>query len=310
MNTFPVFETTRVCCRMPLAIAMLLMAAALGWCANPSYELWKINPDGTGLAPFAETPGYSCGSPDCSPDGKFVAYDTWKVDETYNESQVAVIRADGTDIRLLGPGAMPSWSPDGKQLVCHVYSRPTTIVVMNADGSGREAVINHWGSPRWSPKGKHIASILRGGIALHDLTTGTERAIFSGQFRVQHGFSVSPDGLRFCFGNPVQRGGGQVVGGGGLFVATLDERTVTATVRQLLEKGEIDHTSWSPDGKRVVFCWHPEDKNGQLYLMDVDGNDPPKLLEGQDPNRHNTNADWSPDGKTIIFASGPAVDSP
>ena len=94
-------------------------------------------------------------------------------------SQIAVIKADGTDIRLLGPGAMPSWSPDGKQLVCHTYSRPTTIVVMNPDGSGREAIINHWGSPRWSPKGNRIASILNGGIALHDLATGTERVNFS-----------------------------------------------------------------------------------------------------------------------------------
>jgi Tol biopolymer transport system component len=59
-----------------------------------------------------------------------------------------------------------------------------------------------------------------------------------------------------------------------------------------------------------VFCWHPDDKNGQLYTMDVDSKDPPQLLKGQDPNRHNTNADWSPDGDTIIFASGPAVEHP
>jgi len=274
--------------------------------ARGSYDLWKINPDGTGLARFAETSGYSCGSPDWSPDGKLVAYDTWKNEESYGKSQVAVIKADGTDIRLLGPGAMPNWSPDGKQLVCHVYSRPTTIVVMNPDGSGREAIINHFGSPRWSPNGNRIATILRDGIALHDLATGTERAIFSGH-SVQHGFSVSPDGLRFCFGDHVSRvyqAPGQVTGGG-LFVATLDERSMNANVRQLLKQGEIDHTSWSPDGKRVVFCWHPENKNGQLYIMNVDSDDPPQRLEGQDPDRHNTNADWSPDGKTIIFASGP-----
>ena len=27
---------------------------------------------------LAETPGYTCGSPDWSPDGKLVAYDTWR----------------------------------------------------------------------------------------------------------------------------------------------------------------------------------------------------------------------------------------
>ena len=192
--------------RFSLRTLFVLMAVCSS--ARASYELWKINPDGSGLAPFAETPGYSCGSPDWSPDGKFVAYDTWKVEETYSKSQVAVIRADGTDIRLLGPGAMPSWSPDGKQLVCHTYSRPTTIVVLNPDGSGREAIINHWGSPRWSPKGNRIASILNGGIALHDLATGTERNIFPRPYNVLHGFSISPDGLRFCFGDRTERPAG------------------------------------------------------------------------------------------------------
>jgi TolB protein len=268
--------------------------------AKASYELYKINADGSGLEPFAETPGYSCGSPDWSPDGKFVAYDTWKNEETYMKSQVAVIRADGTDIRLLGPGAMPSWSPDGKQLVCHTYRSPTPIVVMNPDGSGREGIIKHLGSPRWSPKGNRIASTLRGGIALHDLATGTERTILRGPYSVLLGFSVSPDGLRLCFGD----------NSGGLFVATLGERRMTATVRQLLMQGEVDHTSWAPDGRRVVFCWHPTNTNGQLYIMDVNSKDPPQLLPGQNPDRHNTNADWSPDGKTIIFASGPAVESP
>jgi Tol biopolymer transport system component len=292
---------TRLCFSLPaLAFATCMAMAAVCCSASASYELWKINLDGSGLAPFAETPGYSCGSPDWSPDGKFVAYDTWKVEETYSKSQVAVIRADGTDIRLLGPGAMPNWSPDGRQLVCHVYSSPTTIVVLNADGSGREAIINHWGSPRWSPKGNRIASILHSGIGLHDLATGIERSILSSQYSLLHGFSVSPDGLRFCFGDRK----------GGLMVATLDERTMTASVRTLIKKGEVDHTSWSPDGRRVVFCWHPDNKNGQLYVMDVDGNDPPQWLKGQDRDRHNTNADWSPDGKTIVFGSGPAVESP
>jgi Tol biopolymer transport system component len=204
---------------------------------------------------------------------------------------------------------MPSWSPDGKLLVCHAYDRPTTLVVFNPEGGGREVITKNWGSPRWSPKGNRIAFIHSGGIALHNLATGTYHSVFRERYSMLLGFSISPDGSRFCFGEGVRRGGGPP-SGGGLFVATLDERAMTASVRQVVKHGEVDHTSWSPDGKRVVFCWHPDDKNGQLYVMDVDGKDPPQRLEGQDPHRHNTNADWSPDGKTIVFASGPAVDSP
>ena len=118
-------------------------------------------------------PVYNCGSPDWSPDGTLIAYDTWRIGQTWSESKVAVIRADGTDRRLLGDGAMPSWSPDGTHLVYSPYS-PQGIVVMAADGRGREMIAYHWGSPRWSPRGNRIATCLDGNIGLFDLTTGRE----------------------------------------------------------------------------------------------------------------------------------------
>ena len=136
------------------------------------------------LALLSDTPGYTCGSPDWSPDGKLIAYDTWRVGQTFSDSKVAVIRSDGSQLRLLGPGAMPSWSPDGTHLVCHTYESPQTVIVMNADGSGRETIVNHWGSPRWSPRGNRIATIgADRGIALFDLATGKERSILAAPTR-------------------------------------------------------------------------------------------------------------------------------
>ena len=158
------------------------------------WELWKVNADGGGLARFADTPGYSCGSAKWSPDGTMVAYDTRPIEDDLQASQIAVIRADGTGLRLLGPGSMPSWSPDGTHLVFHTYD-PRAVVVMNADGTGRETIVDHFGSPRWMPAGNRIALIgSNGGIALFDLATGKERHVLMGPYSLRPGFAVRPMG--------------------------------------------------------------------------------------------------------------------
>ena len=223
-----------------------------------------------------------------------MAYDTWRVGQPLQDSQIAIIRADGTARRLIGRGAMPSWSPDGTQIVCHTYDTPQSIVVMNADGTGREAIVHHWGSPRWAPRGNRIASILNGGIGLFDLSTGHEARILSRAYSARQGFAISPDGLHFCFGNDTN----------GIAVAKLDNATMTTTVRLLAGQGICHCASWSPDGNRVVAGWQPAGAPfTQLYVFDVAGNAPPQLIPGQDTARNNYNPDWSPDGKTIVFAS-------
>jgi Tol biopolymer transport system component len=272
-----------------------MIALALTFVCRPAYcasELWIIGADGTDYRRLADTPGYRCGSPDWSPDGQWVAYDTWPIGGSSGDSQVAVVRADGSGVRLLGPGAMPSWSPDGTHLVCHTYGTDG-IIVMKTDGSGRESIIDHWGSPRWCPRGNRIASISRQGtIAVFDCATGIERTVFGGPYSLRQGFGVSPDGLRFCFAD----------NSGGIGLATLNEKTMEARVRWLTKSGQCYHASWAPDGRRVVVGWD-RDLSGvdQLYIIDVGSNDAPKRLVGQDEQRTNTNPDWSPDGKTIVF---------
>jgi len=57
---------------------------------------------------------------------------------------------------------------------------------------------------------------------------------------------------------------------------------------------------WSPDGNTIVFT-SLRDGRGQLYMMDVDGENQERFITG---TSNGFLADWSPDGSQIAFVSG------
>src|SRR5262249_27726910 len=84
-------------------------------------------------------------------------------------SQIWVMNPDGTNKHQLtstGSNYMPSWSPDGTQIVFESDrgggpSGDSDIYLMNADGSNQHAITTggetNW--PRWSPDGTKIVSV-------------------------------------------------------------------------------------------------------------------------------------------------------
>src|SRR5207245_1909772 len=58
--------------------------------------------------------------------------------------------------------------------------------------------------------------------------------------------------------------------------------------------------SYSPDGKRIVFC-SKRDGNLELYIMDADGKNVRKLTNA--PGCYNGGPFFPPDGKRVIFRS-------
>ena len=83
--------------------------------------------DGRNLRPFVSHPEYTAhGSPAWNHDGSKLAFDAWRSvhGETYVDAHIFTCDADGTHLKDLGVGAMPSWSPDGNRIVFSNYNPP------------------------------------------------------------------------------------------------------------------------------------------------------------------------------------------
>lgn len=260
-------------------------------------ELILISVEGGDARVILSDPNRQFGSPDWSPDGQQIAFDTWRTDigEDLNDAQLGIVTVESGEFKLIGFGAMPSWSPDGTQLVCHTYN-PGQIVVLNADGTGREAILDQWGSPRWAPDGKGIFTArANGGIAKFDIKTGEQQVVAAPGVRVWQGFSVAADGSGLCFSSSSH--------GVGVAMKTEDGTYLTSWPWPALDGR---HSSWAPDGQRVVAAVieSAEAKDGdpgwRLYYLDPSDRVPPKPIPGSRTKWIGYDPDWSPDGKFIV----------
>ena len=206
-----------------------------------------------------------------------------------NGYQTMVVNADGTERRIVARGSIPCWSPDGKMIACQAGG----IQIVNADGTGAETLLASAISLRWLPDGAGIVAGMGPRFMLFDLATGKQQLQFNTPAAISHGFGISPDGRRYGFGSL----------NSGLFVAEVADAKGPAKIRNVLPTGTVYHVSWAPDNKQVVFAWRPTPADlAQIYTLDVDAKEQPKLLPGLDTSHQNVNPDWSPDGRTIVFS--------
>lgn len=290
--------------RRRIALALLALAAfysserpLVAAVSATNHQLFAIRPDGSEIKQITRDLASRFGSACLSPDGKQIAADCAPAQLGVQETRIVVMDADGGNIRDLGPGAMPCWSPDGKLLTFHVYDNNGAIIVAQANGEGREEVAAHWGSPRWSADPRLILSIFQyRAFALLDLKTGKEQVIpLVGGSSPYEGFDISADQKRICYSDRTR---------GGLVVADLDDKYRLGNPQRFVGDSRCEHCSWSPDAKRVVFT-NPSGAGGrpQLFILDVDSGDPPVEMAGQNADAANVNPHWSPDGEWILFSS-------
>ncbi|HAH46258.1 MAG TPA: translocation protein TolB, partial [Planctomycetaceae bacterium] len=101
---------------------------------------------------------YNTGSPTFSPDGSKLAHDCWKSQEgeTFSNVKITIANADGTEPKIIGAGAMPSFSPGGHRIAFSQLS-PSGVAIMNADGTNPTLIESGGWGAQWSPDGKKIA---------------------------------------------------------------------------------------------------------------------------------------------------------
>jgi TolB protein len=127
-----------------------------------------MNGDGSRRSVLFTDPKRSALAPSWSLDGHWIAFGMggfFQASSGVSTADIAVMRADGTDMRILTDGSgnygFPSWSPDGKRLVYRssndgrnglsIVDSETRAVTSLTTGSAHENF------PSWSPKGDRIA---------------------------------------------------------------------------------------------------------------------------------------------------------
>ena len=141
-------------------------------------NLWIMKADGSNVRRLNRTPAV-CYMPSWqkTPDGERIVFG-----KHGDQPEMASIRPDGSDEKILGEGHDPTLSPDGKLITYTGHEGGgVTVFVMNHNGTGKRQVvkgISRVGAtfPNWSPDSKQIVYSFPVGAALELFIIGVDGA--------------------------------------------------------------------------------------------------------------------------------------
>lgn len=287
--------------RVAALIVTVAVASAQVAAAQQNRALYAVDEDGTNLRELAQIPEYpKINSPDIARDGKWMALDGWKEDEGPQDAHLLFINLETREVRDLGPGAMPNWSPDGKWFVYSHY-QPRGVSVKSFDGLQTQLIDEDGWGIQWAPDGMKCVYTTResGGaqLVIYEFVGRSRRHVFPQNdipySSIYWNSEWSPDSKQICFKGRRRDGGEDIA-----IVDVEDGR-----VEVLCDGSRFDQDfGWHPDGSRITL----PGRDGQLYVVDAaDGSQEPRLLPGQPADHRNSGNCWTPDGKSLIFTRFP-----
>lgn len=244
-------------------------------------EIYLIDGDGTNPRRLTEN-AFADGFPSLSPDGRRIVFDSNRLRvgaDPFNTSDLFVMNADGSGQTPLVRGSSATWSPDGRSIAFHSSASGTGQPINSLPGAATTDsdifVMN-------------VDDFLKNRLRPKNITNNPAA--------IDDDPDWSPRGRQIIFTSHA--------------VSDNTDNHVTAEIYMIDADGKRKPTrltnnteeerapSWSPDGKRIVFCCRRGGPDLEICVMNADGTGQMQLTE-------NTIGDltpsWSPDGQKIVF---------